>query len=73
MQVIWFFKSIFRLPLSDYIVDRGMVVSCLADVRYLPQSLQNIAGPHVVIDTEAEIGFPTATKAMMAGYASDSS
>ncbi|KAK7691754.1 hypothetical protein QCA50_005155 [Cerrena zonata] len=29
---------------------------------------QNIAGPHVVIDTEADVGFPTATKAMMAGY-----
>ncbi|KZV60865.1 MFS general substrate transporter [Peniophora sp. CONT] len=29
----------------------------------------NIAGPHVLIDSEAELGYPTATKAMMAGYA----
>ena len=29
---------------------------------------QNIAGPHVLIDSEAGLGYPTATKAMMAGY-----
>ncbi|VDC05871.1 unnamed protein product [Peniophora sp. CBMAI 1063] len=29
----------------------------------------NIAGPHVLIDSEADTGYPTATKAMMAGYA----
>ncbi|KAL1668979.1 major facilitator superfamily domain-containing protein [Schizophyllum commune] len=28
----------------------------------------NIAGPHVLIDSEEDIGYPTATKAMMAGY-----
>ncbi|KAJ7669671.1 major facilitator superfamily domain-containing protein [Mycena rosella] len=28
----------------------------------------NIAGPHVLLQSEAQIGYPTATKAMMAGY-----
>ncbi|KAK7024757.1 hypothetical protein R3P38DRAFT_2778768 [Favolaschia claudopus] len=28
----------------------------------------NIAGPHVLLQSEAAIGYPTATKAMMAGY-----
>ncbi|THU89913.1 MFS general substrate transporter [Dendrothele bispora CBS 962.96] len=28
----------------------------------------NIAGPHVLIDSEKDLGYPTATKAMMAGY-----
>jgi len=28
----------------------------------------NIAGPHTLLDSEAGIGYPTATKAMMAGY-----
>ncbi|KAJ7358609.1 major facilitator superfamily domain-containing protein [Mycena albidolilacea] len=28
----------------------------------------NIAGPHVLLQSEATIGYPTATKAMMAGY-----
>ncbi|KAI0028085.1 MFS general substrate transporter [Vararia minispora EC-137] len=29
----------------------------------------NITGPHTLLDSEAEIGYPTATKAMMAGSA----
>ncbi|KAJ7673332.1 MFS general substrate transporter [Mycena polygramma] len=29
---------------------------------------QNIAGPHVLLQSEAEIGYPTATKSMIAGY-----
>ncbi|KAJ7073110.1 major facilitator superfamily domain-containing protein [Mycena amicta] len=28
----------------------------------------NIAGPHVLLQSEAALGYPTATKAMMAGY-----
>ncbi|KAJ7486670.1 major facilitator superfamily domain-containing protein [Mycena latifolia] len=28
----------------------------------------NIAGPHVLLQSESKIGYPTATKAMMAGY-----
>ncbi|KAF8922343.1 major facilitator superfamily domain-containing protein [Mucidula mucida] len=28
----------------------------------------NIAGPHTLIDSEEDIGYPTATKAMLAGY-----
>ncbi|KAJ7648779.1 MFS general substrate transporter [Mycena polygramma] len=28
----------------------------------------NIAGPHVLLQSEADIGYPTATKSMMAGY-----
>ena len=28
----------------------------------------DIAGPHVLIDSEAAAGYPTATKAMLAGY-----
>ncbi|KAF8193860.1 MFS general substrate transporter [Mycena galopus ATCC 62051] len=30
--------------------------------------ISNIAGPHVVLQSEAAIGYPTATKSMMAGY-----
>ncbi|KAF9036440.1 MFS general substrate transporter [Hymenopellis radicata] len=30
--------------------------------------IQNIAGPHTLIDSEEDIGYPTATKAMLAGY-----
>ncbi|KAF9036441.1 MFS general substrate transporter [Hymenopellis radicata] len=30
--------------------------------------IQNIAGPHTLIDSEKDIGYPTATKAMLAGY-----
>ncbi|KAJ7885256.1 major facilitator superfamily domain-containing protein [Mycena olivaceomarginata] len=39
----------------------------LLDAEYFRQ-VGNIAGPHVLLQSEAAIGYPTATKAMMAGY-----
>ncbi|KAK7439852.1 hypothetical protein VKT23_017424 [Stygiomarasmius scandens] len=37
-------------------------------VTFIGYCIGNIAGPHVLIDSEKELGYPTATKAMMAGY-----
>ncbi|KAJ7197771.1 major facilitator superfamily domain-containing protein, partial [Mycena pura] len=37
-------------------------------VTFIVSCLANIAGPHVLLQSEAAIGYPTATKAMMAGY-----
>ena len=36
--------------------------------RELINSPVDIAGPHVLIDSEKAAGYPTATKAMLAGY-----
>ncbi|KAJ7197770.1 major facilitator superfamily domain-containing protein [Mycena pura] len=37
-------------------------------VTFIGYCVGNIAGPHVLLQSEAAIGYPTATKAMMAGY-----
>ncbi|KAF5356616.1 hypothetical protein D9758_008204 [Tetrapyrgos nigripes] len=37
-------------------------------VTFIGYCIGNIAGPHVLIDSEKPLGYPTATKAMMAGY-----
>ncbi|WWD21335.1 hypothetical protein CI109_105819 [Kwoniella shandongensis] len=37
-------------------------------VTFIGYCVGNIAGPHVLIDSEKAAGYPTATKAMLAGY-----
>ncbi|KAF7297521.1 MFS general substrate transporter [Mycena indigotica] len=37
-------------------------------VTFIGYCIGNIAGPHVLLQSEASAGYPTATKAMMAGY-----
>ncbi|KAJ7131167.1 MFS general substrate transporter [Mycena epipterygia] len=37
-------------------------------VTFIGYCVGNIAGPHVLLQSEAAIGYPTATKSMMAGY-----
>ncbi|KAJ6548663.1 MFS general substrate transporter [Mycena capillaripes] len=37
-------------------------------VTFVGYCVGNIAGPHVLLQSEAAIGYPTATKAMMVGY-----
>ncbi|KAJ6626526.1 MFS general substrate transporter [Mycena sp. CBHHK59/15] len=37
-------------------------------VTFIGYCVGNIAGPHVLLQSEADIGYPTATKSMMAGY-----
>ncbi|KAJ6494230.1 MFS general substrate transporter [Mycena sanguinolenta] len=39
-----------------------------AVVTFVGYCIGNIAGPHVLLQSEAAIGYPTATKSMMAGY-----
>ncbi|KAL1745032.1 major facilitator superfamily domain-containing protein [Schizophyllum fasciatum] len=44
---------------------KRQVITALTFIGYC---VSNIAGPHVLIDAEKDAGYPTATKAMMAGY-----
>ncbi|KAJ7267787.1 major facilitator superfamily domain-containing protein [Mycena rebaudengoi] len=37
-------------------------------ITFIGYCVGNIAGPHVLLQSEAAIGYPTATKSMMAGY-----
>ncbi|KAJ7599234.1 MFS general substrate transporter [Mycena floridula] len=56
----------------DVYCEKNFFDECTFDTYNPPRATvsgQNIAGPHVLLDSESNIGYPTATKSMMAGYA----
>lgn len=64
-QSVGFAMSLVMVSANVSGFTKRQVVVALTFIGYC---IGNIAGPHVLLDSEQGIGYPTATKAMMAGY-----